>query len=62
MILYPFLNNNILGVVMAAVAGIMIYISFDELLPTAREYGEGHSEVLGVIVGMLVMGLSLIFI
>ncbi len=61
-ILYPFLNQNLFGVVMAFVSGIMIYISFDELLPTAREYGEGHTEILGVISGMSIMALSLIII
>ncbi|MCX8094130.1 MAG: zinc transporter ZupT [Candidatus Goldbacteria bacterium] len=61
MILYPFLNEKLLGIIMAVVAGIMIYISFDELLPTAREYGEGHIEVLGVISGMALMAISLIF-
>lgn len=62
LILYPFINQNILGIIMASVAGIMIYISFDELLPTAREYGEGHTEILGVITGMVLMAISLIFI
>ncbi len=59
MILAPFLTPSVLGLVMGAVAGIMIYISFDELLPTAREYGEGHTEIAGVIAGMAIMGVSL---
>lgn len=59
LILAPFLTEHLLGVVMGVVAGIMIYISFDELLPTAREYGEGHTEIAGVIAGMAVMGVSL---
>jgi len=59
MILSPFLTPVVLGGVMAAVAGIMIYISFDELLPTAREYGDGHVEIAGVVTGMAIMGISL---
>ncbi len=59
-ILYPFLNDTILGIVFAGVAGIMIYISFDELLPTAHEYGEHHIAVNFLIAGMLVMAVSLL--
>ncbi|MGB2578889.1 ZIP family zinc transporter [Elusimicrobium simillimum] len=55
-----FLGPVTFGVVFALVAGIMIYISFDELLPTANEYGDGHKEILGVIAGMLVMAISLV--
>ena len=62
LILAPFLNEFVLGIVMASVAGIMIYISFDELLPTAREYGEGHTEIAGVVTGMAIMGASLILL
>lgn len=53
-------NDIILGVLLAAVAGIMIYISLDELLPTAREYGEAHLSIYGLIAGMLVMAVSLL--
>ncbi|MBN2755321.1 MAG: zinc transporter ZupT [Candidatus Goldbacteria bacterium] len=59
LILAPFLTPQLLGIVMGAVAGIMIYISFDELLPTAREYGEGHTEIAGIAAGMAVMAVSL---
>ena len=47
------------GVLFAAVAGIMVFISFDELLPTAREYGEHHVAVYGLTSGMAVMAVSL---
>lgn len=50
-----------IGIMTAAVAGIMVYLSFDTLLPLAREYGENHHVIIGIISGMLVMGLSLIF-
>jgi zinc transporter, ZIP family len=47
------------GVLFAAVAGVMVFISFDELLPTAREYGEHHIAVYGLTSGMAVMAVSL---
>ena len=46
--------------VMAAVAGIMIYISLDELLPTAEKYGKHHIAIAGVVGGMAVMAISLL--
>ncbi len=46
--------------ILAAVAGIMIYISLDELLPTAEKYGKHHVAIAGVVAGMAVMGVSLI--
>ncbi len=44
----------------AGVAGIMVFISLDELLPTAREYWEHHLAIYGLIAGMIVMALSLL--
>ncbi len=52
-------HESFMGIILAGVAGIMVYISLDELLPTAEKYGEHHPAILGVIAGMLVMGLSL---
>jgi ZIP family zinc transporter len=49
-----------MNIVLAAVSGIMIYISLDELLPAAREYGENHIEMYGLVVGMAIMALSVI--
>jgi len=60
-ILAPFMGNMLFGAVFAAVAGIMVFISIDELLPTAREYGLHHHSVYGFIAGMAVMALSLLF-
>lgn len=54
------MNNTLYGVIFAAVAGIMVFISLDELLPTAREYGEHHLSIYGLISGMAVMAVSLI--
>lgn len=59
-LLRPFLNEIIIGVLFAAVAGVMVFISFDELLPAAREYGKGHTAILGVVLGMAVMATSLL--
>ena len=52
----------IFPLVMAAVAGIMIYISLDELLPTAEKYGKHHIAIAGVVGGMAIMGISLLII
>lgn len=63
LIFMPFLESAVLfGVTFAFVAGIMVYISFDELLPAAREYGEHHLSIYGLIAGMAVMALSLIIL
>lgn len=59
-ILFPFMGEATLGVTFGLVAGIMIYISFDELLPAARVYGNAHTTILGLTLGMFVMALSLI--
>jgi ZIP family zinc transporter len=57
--LLPFLNPTVLGFVLAAVAGIMVFISLDELIPVACSFCEEHLSILGVIAGMIVMALSL---
>jgi ZIP family zinc transporter len=55
-----YFNDVLFGIVFAAVAGIMVFISIDELLPAAREYGEHHLSVYGLIAGMMVMAVSLL--
>jgi len=60
LILYRFLNDVVFGVLFASVAGIMVFISLDELLPMAREYGKAHLAIYGLISGMMVMALSLL--
>lgn len=60
MVLYPFLNDNVIGIVFAAVGGVMVYISIDELLPAAQKYGEHHISIYGFILGMMIMALSLL--
>ena len=59
-ILMPFLNDTLFGFIFAGVAGIMVFISIDELLPTAREYGLHHHAVYGFVAGMAVMAISLL--
>ncbi len=57
--LMPFWSPAVNSAVLAAVAGIMVYISLDELLPTAEKFGEHHISISGLVVGMIVMALSL---
>lgn len=51
---------QIMGILFGGVAGIMVYISIDELLPTSRAYGKGHDSLYGLIAGMVVMAVSLL--
>jgi ZIP family zinc transporter len=59
-LLRAILDDSTFGFVFAAVAGIMVFISIDELLPTAREYDTGHKSIYGLVAGMFVMALSLL--
>lgn len=59
--LMPFWSTTLNSIVLAATAGIMVYISLDELLPTAKKYGKHHQAILGLVLGMLFMALSLYF-
>jgi len=60
LILKPFLTDSLFGILFAGVAGIMVFISLDELLPAAREYGETHLSIYGLVSGMIVMAISLL--
>jgi ZIP family zinc transporter len=51
---------EVMGILFGGVAGIMVYISLDELLPTSRAYGKGHDSLFGLVAGMVVMALSLL--
>ncbi|MGI6546149.1 MAG: zinc transporter ZupT [Fastidiosipilaceae bacterium] len=62
LVLMPFLNDVLFGVVFGAVAGIMIYISLDELLPSAEEYGHHHLVIGGLVLGMAVMAVSMVLL
>lgn len=57
-----FVPQILIGALMAAVAGIMIYIAFDTLLPLAKEYGDWHLSLTGIISGILVIWISLILL
>ena len=59
-VLRSIFNETTFRVIFASVAGIMVYISLDELSPTAEEYGEHHIAIGGLIVGMLAMAVSLL--
>lgn len=59
-ILRSVLSPSLLACVLAAVAGIMVYISLDELLPTAESYGQHHIAIIGVISGMIFMSAGLL--
>jgi ZIP family zinc transporter len=59
LVLLPFLSPAVLGWLLAGVAGIMVSIALDELVPAAKSFGVQHTPILGVIVGMAVMGASL---
>lgn len=60
LILMPFFSPAVFGILFASVAGIMVFISLDELLPAAEEFGEHHLTIYGVVTGMGVMALSLL--
>lgn len=60
LIFFSFMNEVVFGVLFASVAGIMVFISLDELLPAAQKYGEHHVSIYGLISGMVVMALSLL--
>ncbi|MBN3033386.1 MAG: zinc transporter ZupT [Candidatus Saganbacteria bacterium] len=62
LLLWPFLTPGLVNGMLAFVAGIMIYISFDELLPAAHKYGEEHLVSLGIILGMMIMWGTLVFL
>nr|WP_319474506.1 zinc transporter ZupT [uncultured Sphaerochaeta sp.] len=59
-ILKNIFSDSTFGIIFAGVAGIMVYISLDELLPTAEAYGEHHIAIGGLIAGMVVMAFSLL--
>jgi ZIP family zinc transporter len=58
-VLFAFLTPSLIYSLLAFSAGIMVYISLDEILPTAQLYGRQHFVILGVLAGMLVMAISI---
>lgn len=62
LLLAPFMSPLLLGSMIGVVAGIMVYVSIDELLPTACRYWRWHTALSGMVIGMMVMALSLHFL
>ena len=60
--LLPFWNPALDAFILSAVAGIMIFISLDELLPSAEKYGKHHLSIIGLVAGMAVMAISLFYL
>lgn len=60
LILRPFFNDTVFGVLFSAVAGIMVFISLEELIPMAHEYEKSKITIIGVVIGMIVMAISLL--
>lgn len=62
LLLMPVMNDVVYGVIFGVVSGIMVFISVDELLPAAREYGASHMSIYGMVAGMAVMSVSLLLL
>lgn len=62
LVLLPFMSDTTFGILFAGVAGIMVFISLDELLPGAEKYGEHHLSIYGLIAGMALMAISLLLL
>ena len=60
LILRPFFNETLFGILFGAMAGIMVFISIEELLPMAREYEKSKVTIIGTILGMGIIALSLL--
>ena len=57
--LIPYMGDGTMGLLLSGVAGMMIFISIDQLLPAAEEYGEHKMSMYGVLLGMLIMAVSM---
>jgi ZIP family zinc transporter len=62
LMLMPFLTPAVLAGTLGFAAGIMVYVSLDELLPMAHRYGHGHLVISGIVLGMLIMAISLLML
>lgn len=60
--LLPFWSPTVNAICLSVVAGIMVYISFDELLPSSEKHGHHHLAITGVIIGMALMGITLVLL
>lgn len=59
LLIFPFFGKDALGFSLAFAAGVMVFISLDELLPSARKYGKSHDSLYGLFFGMLIMAISI---
>jgi len=59
LVFLPFLGASLMGWMLSVVAGIMVFISIDELIPSSREDGGERMSIVGIFIGMAVMSLSL---
>jgi len=62
LILFPFLSPFILSLILSATAGLMVYVSVDELIPWSRRLGNGHWGILGLMAGLFLMSLLMFFL
>jgi ZIP family zinc transporter len=62
LVVYPYLSDRALGIIHAAVAGVMVFISLDQLIPNAKKYEEGHYSVYGLLCGIAVMAITLLIV
>ncbi|MCP4393042.1 MAG: zinc transporter ZupT [Alphaproteobacteria bacterium] len=60
LILRPYISETLMGVMLAAVSGIMVFISLDGLIPAAHKYGKSHVTVYGIVTGMAVIAYSIL--
>lgn len=58
-VLKPFLSPQIFGWVFGIIAGVMVFLALDELLPAAKRYSDGHETVYGLVGGMAMISISL---
>ncbi|MDR1612769.1 MAG: zinc transporter ZupT [Planctomycetota bacterium] len=62
LVLSSFMTPELSALTLAGVAGIMVFIALDELLPAAEKYGEHHLSIYGAVAGMAVMAISLLLL
>jgi len=60
LILQPYLTSSVYGWVFGVIAGVMVFLALDELLPAAKRYAKGHETVYGMVAGMGALALSLV--
>ncbi|NLW96735.1 MAG: zinc transporter ZupT [Xanthomonadaceae bacterium] len=59
-LLRPFLSEAVFGAVFGIIAGVMVFLALDELLPAAKRYAKGHETVYGLVTGMGALAISLV--